>query len=209
MAEIRLAESEEERLAVYRFRYAVYVEEMGLDESYADHDRKIIKDTLDGPQAMLLAAWDGDRVVGTTRTNLVRNGGIGNYLEYYRLTDRPHAELQDTSISTRIMIHPQFRRTPLTVRLTCDCFRWMLEQGVKTDYCDCEPEVVKFFTGLGYKEQFADFYHPEFGLGSVMRLDVHDFEHLAKVRSPLRRVLAKWLEDREKIIAPLAGSCPT
>jgi hypothetical protein len=84
----------------------------------------------------------------------------------------------------------------------------MLEQGVKTDYCDCEPEVVPFFEGLGYKPQF-DFDHPIYGFGYVMRLNVNDLEHLVKVRSPLRRVLIKWLEGREKMAAPLAGSCPT
>jgi hypothetical protein len=115
MAEIRFAESEEERLAVFKFRYDIYSVEMGVMEPYADHVNKLIKDVLDGPQAMLLAAWDGDHVVGTTRTNLVRNGGIGNYLEYYRLTERSLADLQEMSISTRIMVHPRFRRTPLTV----------------------------------------------------------------------------------------------
>ena len=194
MAEIRLAESEEERLEVYRFRYSVYVDEMGLNESYADHARKIIRDPLDGPQSLLLAAWDGGRVVGTTRTNLIRDGGFGRYLEYYRLLGQSVDELQDTSISTRIMIHPAFRRTPLTVRLTCVCFRWMLDQGVKTDFCDCVPVVVPFFSGLGYHVQFADFIHPEFGgePGSVMRLDALDLDHLIQVRSPLRRVLSAW-----------------
>jgi hypothetical protein len=198
MADIRVAMSEEERLAVYRFRHMIYCGEMGFDEKYADHERKIIKDELDGPEAMLLVAWDGDQVVGTTRTNLVRRGGIRNYLEYYRLTDRPLSELTDTSISTRIMIHPRFRRTPLTVRLTCDCYQWMLEQGVKTDYCDCEPEVVPFFTGLGYKEICNDFLHPALGgMGSILRLDTHDLDHLTQVRSPLRRVLTRWQAVRQ------------
>jgi hypothetical protein len=196
MAEIRLAESDEERLAVYRLRYSIYVEEMGLDESYADHQRKLITDSLDGPKAMILAAWDGDRVVGTTRSNLIRDGGIGNYLEYYRLSKLPPETLAESSVSTRIMVHRDFRRTPLTARLACEGFRWLLSHGIHADFCDCDPKVVKFFTGLGYKVEFDDFDHPEFGLGSVMRLPVQDLDHLVKVRSPFRRILANWLKER-------------
>jgi hypothetical protein len=207
MAEIRLAESDEERLAVYRFRYSVYVDEMGIDESYADHDRKLITDPLDHPQAMVLAAWDGERVVGTLRTNLVCDGGLSHYLAYYRLTDLPPDFLAATSVSTRTMVAVELRRTPLTARLACECFKWMLSHGVRTDFCDIFPSVMPFSTGLGYKLQF-DFDHPVYGFGHVMRLDVHNLEHLVKVRSPLRRILAKWLDDREKIAASPAGSCP-
>ncbi len=208
MAEIRLAESEEERLAVYRFRYSVYVEEMGIDESYADHERKLITDPLDHPQAMLLAAWDGERVVGTLRTNRVCDGGLSRYLEYYRLTDLPQPFLEETSVSTRTMVAADLRRTTLTARLACECFKWMLNHGLHTDFCDIFPAVMPFSTGLGYKLLFDDFYHPEYGLGYVMRLDLYDLEHLVKVRSPLRRTLVKWLEEREKMAASLAGSCP-
>ena len=207
MAEIRLAESEEERLAVYRFRYSVYVEEMRLDLSHADHDRKIIMDPLDDPQAMLLAAWDGERVVGTLRTNRVCDGGLNHYLEYYRLTALSPDFLAQTSVSTQTMVAAEFRRTPLTARLACECFKWMLNHGVRTDYCDIFPFVMKFSTGLGYKLQF-DFSHPEYGFGHVMRLDCYDLDHLVKVRSPLRRILAKWLEDGKTMAAPLVGSSP-
>ena len=37
--EIRTADTDEEREAVYRFRYAVYVEEMGRYRATADHAR--------------------------------------------------------------------------------------------------------------------------------------------------------------------------
>jgi hypothetical protein len=207
MAEIRLAESDEERLAVYRFRYSIYFEELKIVESCTDHERKLITDPLDTPQAMVLAAWDGDRVVGTLRTNRVCDGGLENYLKYYRLTESPSDFLSQTSVSTRTMVAAALRRTPLTARLACETFKWMLSHGIRTDFCDIYPSVMPFSAGLGYKHQF-DFEHPVYSFGHVMRLDLYDQEHLVKVRSPLRRILAKWLEDREKVVAPLAGSCP-
>jgi|GEM_PF-3741425 N-acyl-L-homoserine lactone synthetase len=38
--EVRLVKTPEEKEAVYRLRYQVYVEEMGLDQFYADHLKK-------------------------------------------------------------------------------------------------------------------------------------------------------------------------
>lgn len=57
MVNIRLSVTPEERRDVYRFRYSVYVEEMRLQELYADHAEKSIADPLDGPQARVLAGW--------------------------------------------------------------------------------------------------------------------------------------------------------
>ena len=207
MAEIRLAESEEERLAVYRFRYSIYVEEMGISESSADHAGKLISDSLDGAAAMILAAWDGDRVIGTTRSNLIRDGGISDYLEYYRLLDLAPDALAESSITTRLMVHPEFRRTTLSARLACERSRWGLSQGIRANFIDCDPNNHPYFTALGYKVVLDDFIHPEFGLGFLLRLDLCDLEHLEKVRSPFRRILSAWLAEREKSPAELIENC--
>jgi GNAT superfamily N-acetyltransferase len=207
MANIRLVDSTDERLAVYRFRYSIYVEEMGLNESDADHAGKLISDALDGPAAMILAAWDGDRIIGTTRTNLIRDGGIGGYLEYYRLIGLTPAGVAESSITTRLMVHPEFRRTTLSARLACESFRWGLSQGVRANFIDCAADNHPFFAGLGYKVLLDDFSHPEFGPGFLLRLDLYDLEHLVKVRSPFRRILSAWLAEREKLPAELIGAC--
>jgi hypothetical protein len=114
--------------------------------------------------------------------------------------------LATTSISTRTMVAADLRRSTIAGRLTCECFKWMLMHGVRTDFCDVFPSGTLFTTGLGYKLLFDDFYHPEYGLGSVMRLDLYDLERLVNVRSPLRRILAKWLAEGERMAASLTGS---
>lgn len=193
MVEIRRAVTAIERDAVYRFRYSVYCVEMGLSERWADHTRRTILDPLDGPSAVVWAAWNGDQVVGSVRLNKVSHGEAGDYLAYYRL-DRLSAERQAVaSISTRMMVAPAFRRTPLSARLACTSYEWGVRHGVLADYCDCAPATLPFFRKLGYRVEFDDFAHPEFGPGLVLRLDTHDLEHLTQIRSPFRRVLAARL----------------
>ena len=61
------AETEEEKLAVYRLRYQVYVEEMGRYRATADHERRLLVEPED--EAVRIGAADalggarGDKVV--------------------------------------------------------------------------------------------------------------------------------------------------
>ena len=42
--EIKVVTQPQEREAIYQFRYATYIEEMGRVQAYADHQQKIISD---------------------------------------------------------------------------------------------------------------------------------------------------------------------
>lgn len=202
MIDIRLATTSEELNAVYNFRYTIYVEEMGQNESYADHQHERIVDTLGHPYAKVLAAWDGNTIVGTTRSNFVHDGSIDNYLGYYQLQHLSREQLSKASISTHCMVHPAFRRTTLTARLVSETYQRGLDEGLQTNYCDCAPHNIPFFTGLGYSVIDKDFVHPEFGLGSVMKLNMHDVDWLERVRSPFRKVLSTHLSRQRKEVTP-------
>ena len=56
---IHLAESEDEKQAVYRFRYDVYVEEMGRYGAAADHANRRHVEPEDATARVFYAAEDG------------------------------------------------------------------------------------------------------------------------------------------------------
>src|SRR5262249_61959492 len=60
------AETEEEKLAVYRLRYDIYVEEMGRYRGAADHDRRLLVEPEDRTARIFYAAPEGE-VVATSR----------------------------------------------------------------------------------------------------------------------------------------------
>src|SRR5581483_12277560 len=61
-----LATTPEEEEAVYRFRYSVYVEEMGRYQGTADHaGRRLVEPEDD--HSLIFFATDGDEVVATAR----------------------------------------------------------------------------------------------------------------------------------------------
>jgi hypothetical protein len=63
---MRLATSEEEKEAVYRFRYDVYVVEMGRSSAATDHDNRRLVELEDETARIWYAAQDGE-VVATHR----------------------------------------------------------------------------------------------------------------------------------------------
>ena len=61
-----LAETQQEKDAVYRFRYEIYVAEMGRYGEAADHERKMLVEPEDETARIYYAAIDGE-VVATSR----------------------------------------------------------------------------------------------------------------------------------------------
>ena len=54
---IHQAETEEEKNAVYRFRYGIYVTEMGRLGGTADHDRKMLVEAEDETARIFYAVY--------------------------------------------------------------------------------------------------------------------------------------------------------
>ncbi len=197
--DIRPAESNAELDAVYRFRYEVYVEEMGRRQHYADHEQRRIVDPLDDNCDQLYAAWQDGEVVGTVRSNFLRSNDIGEYYDYYRVGDLPDIESTGISITTRLMIHPRYRGGTLGMRLACRTYQDALPAGITTDFIDCNAHLVPYFTGLGYVRHRTDLVHPEYGPVTVMRLNLHDIDHFEAIRSPFRKYLRSYLQTNRAV----------
>src|SRR5262245_39848802 len=61
---LRFAETEADHEAIYRFRYEIYVEEMGYSFPGVDHRRRCLADAIERPTRRLMAE-EGGQLVGT------------------------------------------------------------------------------------------------------------------------------------------------
>lgn len=186
---IRIVTDSEEKRAVYRFRYRVYVEEMHREQTYADHARKEIKEPLDAT-GTLLAAFAGDEVVGALRTNFARHGGLGLYEALYDFGRTGDAFPSSVSMTTKLMVEPAWRRTKVPLELAIAVYRYGLEEDIRFDFIDCNDYLEPFFLRLGYTRTGPNVSHPEYGEVVPMVLDLRDTAHLAAVKSPFAAVLA-------------------
>ena len=189
---IRPAANDEELEFLYRFRYRIYVEEMQRKQKYADHNRKRICDPLD-EFATNLIAWDSDdKIMGTVRTNFSRDGNLLDYAKFYAMDSVGTVHPESTSICTRLMILPKYRRSLLAVRLSLAVYEYGLTRGITHNFIDCNDHLVKFFEHLGYVQHLPKREHEEYGAVTCMRLNVRDLAHLNRVSSPFAPVLVRW-----------------
>jgi hypothetical protein len=191
--QIRKVRTESEARDVFRFRYEIYIDELGRTQTYADHAARIIEEPLDAC-GNLFCAYDGARLVGTVRSNYSARSPLEDYADYVSLyqmqrcgTAHPHS----TSVTTKLVIAPGYRGSTLPYRLAAATYCEGLADGVSFDFVDVYPARVPFFERLGYRVHLPEAQHPEYGTVIVMRLSMRDAQHLAQVGSPFLRLLLR------------------
>ena len=197
-AKIRLATNEADRNAVFRFRYEIYVKEMKRVQKYADHENCMIQEPLDNTGHLLIAE-DSGRTVGTARFNVGVDGNFGLYDDLYRLKEFGSFYPSSVSITTKLMVSPEFRHSPLPLQLVVRCYVVALRLGDVFDCIDCNEHLVPFFKKLGYRQVFPDIIHPEYGHVVPMVLAVLDRQHLEHVGSPFARHARKTTDPRDSV----------
>jgi len=184
---------------VYCFRYRVYVEEMNRFQMYADHLKKQVCEPLD-VSGYILAAYDSnDQIVGTVRFNVGVDQGFGIYTDLYRLPSFSPFFPENVSITTKLMILPEFRRTSLALRLATACYTRGLELGTCFDFIDCNSPLVGFFEHLGYRQTVEPIEHPEYGRVVPLVLAMHDVEHLTKIGSPFAAIGRRFADKFKSV----------
>ncbi|KYC40178.1 hypothetical protein WA1_26935 [Scytonema hofmannii PCC 7110] len=188
--EIRLVKTEEEKEAVYRFRYQIYIEEMRFKQFYADRDRQTIREPLDEFGYIFIALQE-NKVVGTVRVNYANLSDLGYYLGLFDMESVGHFHPQRTSITTKLIVSSEFRSTTLAVRLVLAAYQQAIKDRIKYDFIECKPNLVNFFLRIGYKLHKEQINHPDRGKCISMILNLEDFEHFERIGSPFLRVLVK------------------
>ena len=147
--EIFRADSEADRDAVFRFRYSVYVEEMGRYLGMADHDRRMLIEPEDA-HSYLYGAREGPEVVATCRTTFGADGFSARQMEQYSLQpflDQVPDRLM--AIGERLMVAPDLRGSSLGAEIRALQGEDITSRGVRIVFGDCEPHLLSLYLGMG------------------------------------------------------------
>lgn len=178
---------------VEEFWYSVYVKEMGLELSTADHrTRRIVDPFTEGGHQFIARDHEG-RVAGTILVVLGRERDLGFYRELYELTD----DVANVSLSSKMLIAPDARKSRLAFSLAVEAYRYGAPLGIQVDYCDSQRVTLPFFRRLGYRRMPGVSEHPIYGPSIRMRLDGFDQAHLDACGSPFARELRAFTQSPE------------
>ncbi len=118
---VTIVKDQEEREAIYRFRYQIYVKELNRDYPEADHKRKWLRDDDDEKDyAVNFYTGTLDNITGAMRLLLWTPGKIPeNYSRLFSMKTFPGIENLTTSELGRLMIRPDQRGNAIFPSLMC------------------------------------------------------------------------------------------
>jgi len=206
--EIREAVDEAARNEIYRFRYRIYVEQLGLRQEYADHGRKLVVEPLD-EAARIYAAYFNGAVVGAIRGNRFSDLQTAYYRELYRIDDRFPFRPDEMSLTTKLMFDPVLRGSVYPIRLIVHYARdFNARRPCKIDFVDCRRWLLPFFLKLGYVDYLGWVDHNEYGSVRPLFCPADQVMRLQRLRSPLaavaRELCANNMFGGEDLIRSLA-----
>ena len=128
-----------------RFRYAVYVAEMGRYQAIADHEGRRLSDPED-EWSWIAYALDGNEVVGTTRLTWGGAGFSSRQIAQYGLESFLD-ELPDETLAVgeRHMVAPLYRGGDVFSQLTARFHELNERHGVRIVFGACEPHLLSYY----------------------------------------------------------------
>jgi hypothetical protein len=149
------AGTDEQREAVFRFRYSVYVEEMGRYRSTADHANRRLVEAEDS-NSHLFFARDGDDVVATARLTCGADGFSDRQIQQYSLQPFLDAlPARVMAVGERAMVEPRLRGTGLLEQLMAHSHRFIDDLDIRIIFGACEPHLLSMYLGWGQRT-YAD-----------------------------------------------------
>lgn len=199
--EVRLARSKEDLMKLFRFRYAIYVEEMGRKPKHANHAAQTVEEPLDSTGHNMIALEDG-QIVGALRANIGAETEFGEYSDLYEMRRAGTWFPVHVSMTSKFMVAPPHRSGTVAVRLALACFEFGCAQDIYFDFMDTNPHLEATYRRLGYRAYKGRAVHHEYGDVLPMVLSLTDEPHLMAVHSPYLRVRRKFPWAKSPVIFP-------
>lgn len=194
---IHLAESDEEKEAVYRLRYDVYVQEMGRFGATADHAKRWLADAEDATGRIYYAA-EGGRVIATSRFSW---GGDAPFsarlIDGYQLAPFL-AEMapERIAVGERAMVVPELRGSELFRQLGRFSSEFIRNNRIELIFGACEPHLVSLYVGQGCRTfSKKNINSRETGFLIPIVTVVEDVAYLRRIGSPSAATAKDWGAD--------------
>lgn len=192
---IGIAQTDEEKIKIYQFRYHVYIEEMHKRPKLKDPKSKLLFDEMD-KWALLLHAKVGTELIGTMRVNIgeikqfpkeiIQSLSLEKFKKFYSDSERPQFAL-----TTKLMISKDYRNSAVFHLLTAKGYELYCNHHVLFNFGGCNFYLLRLYEQMGCYRFGRNFIDPGYGLLAPIVLLVEDVNHFKAVRSPFYRIARK------------------
>lgn len=168
--QVGLATTQAEREAVFRFRYEVYIREMGKPLAAADHARGRLTDGSDERALLLVANGSNGTVMGTLRLHL---GTMPAAAAERVAANQLEVGIERVALVGKTMVDRGQRGSRVFLALARTALALALDAGMRFGMLHCRPELVPLYARLGYRRHATPFVDQEVGEQVPMVLDLH------------------------------------
>jgi predicted GNAT family N-acyltransferase len=188
-----IATTPEEKLAIYRFRYHIYAEEMSKRFPNMDHINKLLYDELDD-WGVLLYAKSGSDIIGTLRINI---GFIADFSSFWvqALSLKRFAQFnknnQKFAYTSKFMVSQSYRNSTVPYLLSSKSYELCCKHQIQFNFGVCTFHLLRLYEQFGFRRFGRNFVDDGYGLLAPYVLLVDDIEHLRAVHSPFYRQARK------------------
>ena len=196
-AGIHQALGDDEKRAVYRFRYDVYVEEMGRYRASADHENRLLVEPEDDTARIFYASENG-QVVGTGRFNWGGDAPLSaRQIEHYSLQPFLDELPQDAiAVAERGMVAKHLRGTDLFMRMGGQFRSFVSEKRIQLIFGACEPHLLSLYLGNGQRTySMRNINSPESGYLIPLVIVAEDVAYFRKIGAPQADSIKDFGED--------------
>ncbi len=186
MTPVHLARTRAEREAVYRFRYEIYVDELGRKLGGADHERRMVVDEQDEqPTSAHLYAGSADDIQGVVRVRCWPAGQVPDHEREILALDRiPAIEAEGITEIGRLMIRSSLRGKLVLPSLARAIFQHCAGRS-RLAFCYCSPGLIRHYERLGYRPYSAPLIDTPDGMEVPLICVLSDRGHFREVGSPV------------------------
>jgi CRP-like cAMP-binding protein len=153
--EVFRAQSEQDREELFRFRYRIYVEEMGRYRRTADHRGRRLVEPEDAHSILYGAREDG-QVVGTSRMTFGASGFSSRQIDQYSLGPfLSEVPVRLMAVGERLMVAPHLRGSTVASQLRDRALEDLEAGEVRLVFGNCEPHLLSMNLSAGCRT-YAD-----------------------------------------------------
>jgi len=195
LEKVAVARTPQEKEAIYRLRYDVYVRELGKGFLHdVDHAREQVRDEGDEhPGTLLLYTGTPERPTGTVRLERWRPGQVPAHVRSRFCLDRfPDIDHETVVETSRLVVRPTMRGKLVVPSLARAGFEACAAHGVRLVFAYCAPGLVACYRKLGYRPYAGDLITNEDGLRIPLVGVTSDGAFLDRIDSPVRGLAANY-----------------
>jgi hypothetical protein len=198
LEEVHRASTREELESIYRFRYLVYVEELGREIGGVDHRKHMVFDEEDEREYTLhyytgnagaingvvrICAWDPGKIPVKYSDKLSLD-------LFENIADFSMAEI------SRLMIRRSRRgMLILPALMRAACITLAKEKKTELVFCYCRPGLVPYYKKLGARNYPGKMIEEPEGMEVPLLVILPDLAHFKSVGSPLTPIIKKYIKS--------------